>query len=174
LESTGCFGCNKDGHRIGECPEIQELIAQNAVYQDETTKRIRMKDGSFIKRLAGESLAQAASRIATPRVMFVAVDKTESMRQKEGSVYQWEKQDVNMSEGDEDSDEYSELLMEENESETALDAHWYQAMESEEDESELLPGEVYLTMPRVEKRSREKKLQVNSADRTVPSTRAAR
>jgi hypothetical protein len=74
MDTTGCFGCNKEGHRIGECPDIQELIAKNIVYQDENTKRIRMKDGSFIKRQAGESMAQAASRLSTPRVMFVTVE----------------------------------------------------------------------------------------------------
>jgi hypothetical protein len=102
IEFSGCFGCLKDGHRIGECPEIQDLLNQDMVYNDSETQRLRMKDGSFIKRLVGESLAQAARRISTPCVMFVTVEPKTLTEQMEKQSYNLESRGAWISEISED------------------------------------------------------------------------
>jgi hypothetical protein len=133
-----------------------------------------MKDGSFIKRVAGESLAQAARRIsATPRMMFVTIDSRNDETKRGKSNYMLEKQEAWIEEMEENSEGF-ETSFEEAEEEP-LDAHWYGALGDESDEEqqeELRPGEIYLSIPR--KNLRPLSSQVNSADRTVPSTRTAR
>jgi hypothetical protein len=170
MEITGCFGCLKDGHRIGECPEVQELIAQDIVVQDAETRRLRMKDGSFIKRAIGESLAQAARRIsAVPRIMFVTVNPQEDEKESNMGSYQIERQGAWIEDVEESSDD-SEVLIEES-AEDPLDAHWYGVIESDFEEESLRPGEVYLSASQKRKYTTN---QVHSADRTVPSTKTTR
>ncbi|KAJ7307731.1 hypothetical protein DFH08DRAFT_662674, partial [Mycena albidolilacea] len=45
-----CFGCGNEGHRVGECPEVQELLRTGIIKTDEETRRLRMSDGSYIRR----------------------------------------------------------------------------------------------------------------------------
>ncbi|KAK7014385.1 hypothetical protein R3P38DRAFT_2787900 [Favolaschia claudopus] len=54
-----CFGCGAEGHRIGECPEISELIREGIIKQDDETRRIKMADGSNVRRAMGEPIAAA-------------------------------------------------------------------------------------------------------------------
>ncbi|KAJ7657459.1 hypothetical protein DFH06DRAFT_1131938 [Mycena polygramma] len=59
----GCYGCNDQGHRIGNCPRLVELINRGLIQQDPNTRRYVMKDGAPIMRWRGETLASAAERM---------------------------------------------------------------------------------------------------------------
>ncbi|KAK7008261.1 hypothetical protein R3P38DRAFT_3211162 [Favolaschia claudopus] len=73
--SPECFGCGKDdGHRMFDCGELKDLIQRGVVKHDEQTGKLRMADGTFIRRLPGEYIATAARRLATPKVMFGVTD----------------------------------------------------------------------------------------------------
>ncbi|KAJ6608881.1 hypothetical protein B0H10DRAFT_1920769, partial [Mycena sp. CBHHK59/15] len=63
--NPGCYGCNEQGHRIGNCTKLQDLISKGLIQQDSTTRRYVLKDGSPIIRWRGETLAGAAERLAT-------------------------------------------------------------------------------------------------------------
>jgi hypothetical protein len=134
-----------------------------------------MKDGTFIKRVAGESLVQAARRLApTPRVMFVTINPEQEDTERELQSYQLEKSGAWIE--DEEIFEEGALPFEDSDEEQ-LDAHWYGEMniESEtEGDQELRPGEVYLTVPRKSTRGMPMMAQVHNADRTISSTRTAR
>ncbi|KAJ7231172.1 hypothetical protein B0H12DRAFT_1029628, partial [Mycena haematopus] len=115
--SSGCFGCGKEGHLAINCPDIRELEQAGIVKIDEENRRIKMSNGSYIKRLVGENIAQAAKRQAAPRVMLGLAD-------------------------------------------AAFSTAYYGVSKSYEETPEAMQTRF------VE--------QVNGADRTVPSTRAAR
>lgn len=174
-ENVGCFGCHKEGHRINDCADLQELIKQSVVYHDEESRRLRMKDGTFIRRINGESLVQAAQRLAAvPRVMFVTVDSqiNEAREHRGHCAYTTEQAFIENLEEMEDELEY--LPYGSDQEEKPLDTHWYAAEDKDLEDGDSLPfEEVYLTVPR-NKSVRMSGGQVNSADRTVPSTQAAR
>ncbi|KAJ7232610.1 hypothetical protein B0H12DRAFT_1028944, partial [Mycena haematopus] len=69
--SSGCFGCGKDGHLAFNCPDIRELEQAGVVRIDEENRRIKMSNGAYIKRQAGENRAK---RQAAPRVMLGLMD----------------------------------------------------------------------------------------------------
>ncbi|KAK7023731.1 hypothetical protein R3P38DRAFT_2779201 [Favolaschia claudopus] len=143
-----CFGCGKDdGHRMFDCVEIKELLQRGVVKHDENTGKLCMADGTFIRRRPGEYIAPAARRLApAPQVMFGVTDYalTKAISRMDSPAAHMVIQ--------ESEDEEMDFEDEESEGENQTD----------DDE-----GEVYLTLPR-------RQLQVNAADRTVPSTRAAR
>ncbi|KAK7013818.1 hypothetical protein R3P38DRAFT_2788083 [Favolaschia claudopus] len=143
-----CFGCGKDdGHRMFDCGELKDLLQRGIVKHDEQTGKLRMADGTFIRRLPGEYIATAARRLApTPNVMFGITDHTlHNSATKEEPTFSH----VVIREAEE-----GDASFEVDESGSEAD--------TEDDE-----GEVYLTLPK-------RQWQVNAADRTVPSTRVAR
>ncbi|KAK6977462.1 hypothetical protein R3P38DRAFT_2810293 [Favolaschia claudopus] len=143
-----CFGCGKDdGHRMFDCVEIKELLQRGVVKHDENTGKLCMADGTVIRRRPGEYIAPAARRLApAPQVMFGVTDYTLTK-----AISRMDSPAAHMV-IKESEDEGMDFEDEESEGENQTD----------DDE-----GEVYLTLPR-------RQLQVNAADRTVPSTRAAR
>ncbi|KAK6977147.1 hypothetical protein R3P38DRAFT_3237515 [Favolaschia claudopus] len=155
-----CFGCGKDDHRMRDCVEIQSLFKDGIVKNDEQTGRLCMKDGSPIRRMFGEHLAQAARRQAGPRVMFGVVDHP---GEEELPYPATRTSHVAFQEFSEDSDD---------ETESSLESSRFEEVE-EDSENESNPddiedeGEVYLTVPR-------RRYQVHAADRTIPSTKTAR
>ncbi|KAJ7635973.1 hypothetical protein DFH06DRAFT_1336122 [Mycena polygramma] len=175
-DNNGCYGCGTEGHRIGDCPAVKELITKEVIKVDEGTRKLRMKDGSFIRRNQGESLIQAANRLAAPRVMFMTkhssyaqdttdseseeYDTRDSYRQSSVTIPDWEL------DTDSDVPEYSDEPQ-------ALDAHWYVAASDSED-SESEGRDIYLTVPQMHELEPIEDAQVNAAERTVPSTRTAR
>ncbi|KAJ7294047.1 hypothetical protein C8J57DRAFT_1211413 [Mycena rebaudengoi] len=72
-ERRGCYGCQQDGHRIFECPLINELIRTGVIQYNEEAQRLTMKDGTEICKGRGETLVQAATRIGsvTPPVVLL-------------------------------------------------------------------------------------------------------
>ncbi|KAK7023221.1 hypothetical protein R3P38DRAFT_3195224 [Favolaschia claudopus] len=154
-----CFGCGKDDHRMRDCVEIQSLFKDGVVKNDEQTGRLCMKDGSPIRRMYGEHLAQAARRQAGPRVMFGVIDVPEAKALPYSSSHIAH---VAFQEFSDDSDDESEDSLESPHIEEV------ETSEEEPDSDELSEeGDVYLTVPR-------RRYQVHAADRTVPSTKTAR
>ncbi|KAJ6450141.1 hypothetical protein C8R47DRAFT_1230379 [Mycena vitilis] len=170
----GCYGCGIDGHRIGECPEIQDLLTKNIIAVDPETRRLRMKDGTFIRRSQGESLAQAARRIAAPRVMFSAAEHPElhdarDMKAVMASLAYVE--DYLTSTDTSDTECGADVIYTDQE----LDAHWYVTKNDISDtESGGEQGEVYLTVPEPSAIPNSEENDVNAAERTMPSSKAAR
>ncbi|KAJ7290737.1 hypothetical protein C8J57DRAFT_1493445 [Mycena rebaudengoi] len=72
----GCFGCDREGHRMNDCVHLNELLKNQVVAYDKETGKLRMRDGTYIRKQPGESLVEAARRIATPRVMFGTVGRS--------------------------------------------------------------------------------------------------
>ncbi|KAJ7212757.1 hypothetical protein B0H12DRAFT_1033161, partial [Mycena haematopus] len=116
--SSGCFGCGKEGHLAINCPDIRELEQAGIVKIDEENRRIKMSNGSYINKSYEETPEAMQTR-------FVEVTNEESSQSDSGEYMEW----ING-----------------------------QDAEGTEDESDWAPGDK----------------QVNGADRTVPSTRAAR
>jgi hypothetical protein len=166
-ENRGCFGCGVEGHMIGQCTEIQELLKAGVITHDEQTHRLKMSDGNFIRRnYMGEPLAQAAKRQAVPRVMLGLTDECTSRSFfLDSQAYEmWDP--VQRGKPVEAANSYIENMYT-TEYEECTEA--VVESDSEEGEDDLELGEVYLTIPR-----RRTGKQVNEAERTVPSTRAAR
>ncbi|KAF7361899.1 RT-RNaseH-2 domain-containing protein [Mycena venus] len=72
-----CFGCDEDGHRMSDCPHLGELVRQGVIYHNEEIRRLVMKNGAPIRKMYGETLVKAATRIAglnAPCVMLGLVD----------------------------------------------------------------------------------------------------
>jgi hypothetical protein len=162
-ETTACFGCAAEGHRISECPEVRELITKDVLQYDED-QRLRMKDGSIIRRFPGESIVQAANRLAAPHVMWAMEELVNNHENTQGCI-----EEIAIESKTEELSQLSDL-------EQPLDSHWYAATDYELDDAEMTSdndiGEVYLTLPRGTHLW--KGAQVHSVDRTVPSTRNAR
>ncbi|KAJ7145146.1 hypothetical protein C8R43DRAFT_953587 [Mycena crocata] len=98
----GCFGCLEEGHHISECEKVQQLIEKNVMTYNPETRRLTMKNGRDIRRLAGESLVKAAEHIASltsaPRVMLGFLDAQEDRRHFVQNFYQGENRRVRIEE----------------------------------------------------------------------------
>ncbi|KAK6984202.1 hypothetical protein R3P38DRAFT_3232170 [Favolaschia claudopus] len=161
-----CFGCGAEGHRIGECPEISELIREGIIKQDDETRRIKMADGSNVRRAMGEPIAAAVRRLQGPRVMFGILDSEVPgiLRQEEYFT----------EEEDELDEQYASYFYNEHYSghlETLTESSDDSELSLDTPEDSDSSKEVYLSIP---KRRHRKEGIVNAADRTVPSTRTAR
>ncbi|KAK7058092.1 hypothetical protein R3P38DRAFT_2760211 [Favolaschia claudopus] len=159
-----CFGCGKDDHRMRDCPEIQSLFNDGIVKNDDQTGRLCMKDGAPIRRMYGEHLAQAARRQGGPRVMFGIID---AAGKEELPYSTYHSAHVAFQEFSESSEED-----EDEEIESSFESSRIEEFEGDsDDESDIEEsedeGEVYLSIPR-------RQYRVHAADRTVPSTKAAR
>ncbi|KAJ6464665.1 hypothetical protein C8R47DRAFT_1224734 [Mycena vitilis] len=166
---TGCYGCGTEGHRIGECPEIKDLLVKNIISVDEESRRLRMKDGGFIRRGMGETLVQAAKRIAAPRVMFSTREHTRARSPTTDESDSTRSAYIEAI-SDATSDDASENCVSTAE-QRGLDAAWYVAQDSE---SEIGDGEVYLTVPRGSQIPNQTELDVNAAERTTPHSKTVR
>jgi hypothetical protein len=159
-QPSGCFGCKEEGHRMTECVQVKELVAKDIITYNEDSRRMVMKNGNTIWRKNGESLVQAAQRIAgenAPRVMLGVMDPRGDRCDAVRNFYQETSQRARIEEV------YTE------ESETEEDAQRSSDEEDLSDDED--PAEVYLTAPR---KVSESGLQVFPAERSIPSTRAAR
>ncbi|KZP28133.1 hypothetical protein FIBSPDRAFT_685114, partial [Athelia psychrophila] len=56
-----CYGCNRNGHVMAQCPGILELEASGAMRRDEQG-RMTLGNGNMIRRFAGEPLIDAVKR----------------------------------------------------------------------------------------------------------------
>jgi hypothetical protein len=52
-EFRGCYGCNKEGHRMNDCPDIQVLLQAGTIAYEGEGNRLRLKDGTWIRRNSG-------------------------------------------------------------------------------------------------------------------------
>jgi hypothetical protein len=59
-----CYGCFGVGHTMHACQKMTELVNSGIVRRDGLTRQYLLPDGSLIRREQGESLAQAAERLA--------------------------------------------------------------------------------------------------------------
>ncbi|KAJ7231234.1 hypothetical protein C8J57DRAFT_1251313 [Mycena rebaudengoi] len=55
---------------MNDCVHLNELLKNQVVAYDEETGKLRMRDGTYIRKQPGESLVEAARWIAMPHVMF--------------------------------------------------------------------------------------------------------
>ncbi|KAJ6499509.1 hypothetical protein C8R47DRAFT_1258610 [Mycena vitilis] len=136
------------------------LLRKEVIRIDEDTRKLRMKDGTYIRRTQGETLVQAAARLSSPRPI---TDRNHGMNvpalTPPSLTGNWIAKPSQYDSGDEDE---------------PLDAHWYAAASNSDSDPSLEDGEVYLAVPRAQEQPVAEDLQVNAAERTVPSTRAAR
>ncbi|KAJ6513489.1 hypothetical protein C8R45DRAFT_1088510 [Mycena sanguinolenta] len=144
---TGCFGCGKEGHRASECPEIKELERAGVVKIDNETRRVKLSNGSFIRRAPGENIVQAVRRLTAPRVMLGITDTAFT-----GAYYGYP----------EDFEQTAHIENIESDSNN-------EPSEMEEDES---AGELYITIPK--SRWHTKGKSVHGADRTETRLKTAR
>ncbi|KAJ7746658.1 hypothetical protein B0H16DRAFT_1889061 [Mycena metata] len=161
--SRNCYGCNGEGHRLNDCPEVRALLQEGIIIHDQADGRLKMKNGTPIQRMRGEGVVQAARRLSTtPRVMLGFVDDYSELEgifdNKTNQVfYHTQEARIQDYESDDDPGEQDEEVIAEEE-------------QSEDSDSDV-GGEVYLSFP---KRRDNARNTVNAAERTVPSTRAAR
>ncbi|KAJ6458806.1 hypothetical protein C8R45DRAFT_1109933 [Mycena sanguinolenta] len=156
----GCFGCGKQGHIAINCPEVFELQRAGIVKIDEENRRVTMGNDAFIRRFAGETLVQAAKRLAAPRVMLGMTDP-----EYFGAYYgagEMEEPPRRTAHFAEESDEEDMLPMEDED----------MGRTSSEEDSDSGHEEVYLSIPRNQWPTKGK--QVYGADRPTHSTRTAR
>jgi hypothetical protein len=161
-ENKGCFGCGQEGHRMFECQGVNDLVAREVIRYDEGVRRMVMKDGNPIRRRFGESLVQAAERLAiggAPRVMLVQADWSSSRQAAVRNFYQEQSQHAHIEEID------SEGSLDRDSSVMLTDTENDEKNTSEEYE------EIYLTLP---KRRKTGPPLVQQVDRTVPSMKTAR
>ncbi|KAJ7604374.1 hypothetical protein DFH06DRAFT_1349509 [Mycena polygramma] len=102
----GCFGCLENGHRIFECRQVANLVQKKIIKFNDETRKLNMANGDIIRRNPGESLVQAAARIAGggARVMMGAMDEDYERTEAVSYFYQQE-ECVHISEMEEDESE---------------------------------------------------------------------
>ncbi|KAJ7263523.1 hypothetical protein C8J57DRAFT_1513021 [Mycena rebaudengoi] len=171
-DNRGCYGCNKEGHRMNECPELQAMLQAGTLAYDGESSRLRLKDGTWIRRSQGESIVDAAKRLSGPTVMFSTYDSEPDKLHPQHSFYMNPERAQYI---DSYSASEEEHVIEDSDSgyqTEVIEATITEADRSgAEDES---PGQrVYLTVPRKHKEQSDVP-NVQSAERTVPSTRNAR
>ncbi|KAJ7208454.1 hypothetical protein C8J57DRAFT_1540661 [Mycena rebaudengoi] len=171
-DNRGCYGCNKEGHRMNECPELQAMLQAGTLAYDGESSRLRLKDGTWIHRSQGESIVDAAKRLTGPTVMFSTYDSEPDKLHPQHSFYMNPERAQYI---DSYSASEEERVIEDSDSgyqTEVIEATITEADRSgAEDES---PGQrVYLTVPRKHKEQSDVP-NMQSAERTVPSTRNAR
>lgn len=106
--------------------------------------------------------------------MFVTVDLEKNKITETRQSYHVEKQGAWISEYESEEEELPFAM----EDDAPLDTNWYGTAETDkelqEEELELQPGEVYMSVPRGKMNTKMSVQQVNSADRTIPSTHTVR
>ncbi|KAJ7277024.1 hypothetical protein C8J57DRAFT_1714176 [Mycena rebaudengoi] len=171
-EIRGCYGCNREGHRMNECPELQALLQAGTIGYDGESSRLRLKDGTIIRRQQGESISEAVARLIGPKVMFSTYDSEhEGLRGQETYFMNPERaQFINSYSVSE-----SEHLIEDSDSgyQTELLAATIESSADTGPDDERPGRRVYLTLPK-KHQDRNYVPQVQSAERTVPTSRNVR
>ncbi|KAK7055080.1 hypothetical protein R3P38DRAFT_2681368, partial [Favolaschia claudopus] len=153
-----CYGCGgQDGHMMGDCPEIRELLKEGIIKMDEGTRKITMADGTNVRRAFGEPIAPAVKRQGAPRVMLGLRDAEEYRLNEPVDTMFYDECFSGQIEEVEEIDEDPASAHEEDEG-------------SEDGEEDITKGQVYLSFPK----QRASKAGVHAAERTVPSMREAR
>lgn len=183
-EPPMCYGCNKLGHRINECTLVQSLIERGITMRDPVTGHMMMKDGRWIRRNPGESLGEAAERMAPPKSLFVSSGTTlrenSSNSGKEVEMF-YSTVIMDDTDDDENSDAYDDDTSDGYEGETESedprplvmwnDQHtssYLEEVDTDEEEDTVLWS---ISVP---SDSEEDPPQMYGADRTNTSTRTAR
>jgi hypothetical protein len=65
-EPITCYGCGVKGHGLSICPKISDLISAGTILRD-TSGRIILKDGSYIRRMPEENFIEAINRLLGER-----------------------------------------------------------------------------------------------------------
>ncbi|KAJ7667876.1 hypothetical protein DFH06DRAFT_1322438 [Mycena polygramma] len=68
--APGCFGCGKEDHCINQCSALANLTERGIIRRNPDTQRFTMRDGYSIRRQGTETLAEAAERQGRPLNMF--------------------------------------------------------------------------------------------------------
>ena len=102
-----CYGCLGNGHMLGECPRMRELIKDNIVVHDEVTRKYYMPDGRNINRRMGEGLADAALRLQTlmHRPTRMPVSNLVTLDSEIQNYYQQTQYDADSDDESEDDDD---------------------------------------------------------------------
>ena len=67
-----CFGCGGRGHTIRGCQKITELLNAGIIKRSPDSGQLFLQDGTYIKRMQNETLAQAAERMTEERQAMTA------------------------------------------------------------------------------------------------------
>ena len=75
MTDPSCYGCGNKGHRMGDCEKLRGMITDGRLKRDDNG-RVIMSDGRLIQRNRGESIVEAALKMAAPVANFKASDST--------------------------------------------------------------------------------------------------
>lgn len=64
--ANACFGCGEEGHQLRSCKKVDALIAEGVIIRENSPRgpRLTMRDGQQIFRQRGETLVDAARKLA--------------------------------------------------------------------------------------------------------------
>ncbi|KAJ7284743.1 hypothetical protein C8J57DRAFT_1217130 [Mycena rebaudengoi] len=142
----GCFGCHQEGHGLGSCPTIRELINKGDLKYDQEAHKLSLPDGRPVRCYMDESLVEAAQRMqggTGPRVMLGLIDSVVWEPHPAQSYYHEESHRTHIEEVYTESEE--ELIIEED-SDTDSGTFYIEAMEQQG--YGTTPHKIYLTVPR--------------------------
>ncbi|KAJ7226576.1 hypothetical protein C8J57DRAFT_1252510 [Mycena rebaudengoi] len=157
---------------MNECPELQALLQAGTIAYEGETSRLRLKDGTWIRRNQGESIVAATKRLLGPQVMFGIFDDEANSVGTHQTFYMHPERAQYI---DSLSDKEEEHLIEDSDTGYQTDlVEAYVETDSDDSTDEDQPlRRVYLALPR-RHQGWDTEPEVNSAERTVPTTRSNR
>ena len=75
IDDFRCIGCSDPNHRMSDCPQLNEFIAQGKIKRN-ALGRFVMADNRFIRRNPGENLVDAIKRTLPPTSNYISVSQT--------------------------------------------------------------------------------------------------
>ncbi|KAJ7052472.1 hypothetical protein C8F01DRAFT_1261626 [Mycena amicta] len=154
-----CYGCGKPGHRMDKCEGINELVLRGILGHNAETRRLELRSGAPLRRLAGEWLLDAVERITKgQQKSSVMLTFTGPMTGTARAVQNFYQSHASV----------RDLSTDESDLEEDYQQEYGSSTNDEEDDHT-----VYLSVPKTVQFDRQT-AQIYEADRTVPGIRQAR